>query len=281
MDDDQQREPDEVQMRAARQQEAQAALAEFHEQRRRDIEERRQRNRAREESATARAASDLGGARPSAGAGVDLSALLGALTSGPSAADVGGSRPSAGAGVDLSALLGALTAGPSAADIGGARPSAGAGLDLSALLGALPSGLSAGDLQQAPPALQQILRGHPSLLPASGASAAASSAPVQAAAPKPAVRVREAGSTSFRRVVLQDSSNGAEEGQAGGGSTSFVEVEARVCAKFRNVRGPDGNELGERRLVKLVRISDSLEVADDEDVLVLQDGDELEATFAA
>jgi len=100
-----------------------------------------------------------------------------------------------------------------------------------------------------------------------------------------AVRVREVGGTAFRRVVLRDAEveHVAQQvkHEVQGGPPSFAEVESRLCTKFRTARGPDGTEVGPRRLVTLVRLSDSLELGDDEDVALLHDGDELEATFAA
>merc|ERR1712146_476183 len=109
----------------------------------------------------------------------------------------------------------------------------------------------------------------------SGAAAGASSSSAASSSePQPfAVRVREAQSerATFRRVVLAEA---VTEGQPKAEMT-FEEVERRVCAKFKSSRGSDGSEAGLRRLVALVRIKDSLEVADDEDVSLLVDGDEL------
>eukprot|EP00931_Biecheleriopsis_adriatica_P120083 TRINITY_DN95230_c0_g1_i1.p1 TRINITY_DN95230_c0_g1~~TRINITY_DN95230_c0_g1_i1.p1 ORF type:complete len:234 (-),score=68.60 TRINITY_DN95230_c0_g1_i1:85-786(-) len=108
-----------------------------------------------------------------------------------------------------------------------------------------------------------------------------SSSPAAAAAGPPgpspiAVRVREAGveNSAFRRVLLR-----AADG-ASAGPPTFAQVESLVAAKFASSRRPDGSEVGLRRLVTLIRLSDNLQVADDEDVAELSEGDELEATFA-
>merc|ERR1712216_158941 len=98
--------------------------------------------------------------------------------------------------------------------------------------------------------------------------------------PQPfAVRVREAQCerASFRRVVLAD----ADAERSAKLVLTFAELETRVCSKFKSSRSSEGAEAGLRRLVALVRIRDSLEVADDEDASLLADGDELEATFAS
>merc|ERR1719507_2176046 len=121
-----------------------------------------------------------------------------------------------------------------------------------------------------------------SSLPAmSGATLASGVAmPTAPAPPSPqalAVRVREPGSTTFRRVVLSDT----EAIQSAQTPPSFQQVEARINQKFRTARGPDGIELGPRKLVRLVRICDCLEVGDDEDTALLQADDELEVTFAS
>merc|ERR1740129_701611 len=122
-------------------------------------------------------------------------------------------------------------------------------------------------------------------LAAAGSASSAAPAPAaQASSAQPmAVRVREAGSASFRRVVLQAAESAGAEGGGGApaGPPCFQEVEKRICTKFSSSRGQDGQEVGLRRLVTLVRIADSLEVADDEDAALLRDGDEMEATFAA
>ncbi|CAE8674867.1 unnamed protein product [Polarella glacialis] len=93
------------------------------------------------------------------------------------------------------------------------------------------------------------------------------------------VRVREASqpSSAFRKVVLR------KEGESGSdlASVAFKKVESSICSKFSSARGSDGIEVGLRRLVTLVRLSDNLQVGDDEDAAELVDGDELEATFAA
>jgi len=134
-------------------------------------------------------------------------------------------------------------------------------------------------------ALQQLLSSRlmggsmQSSLPTMLGATLASGAAMPTAAPVPptpqalAVRVREPGTATFRRVVLSD----AEAIQP----PSFQEVESRINQKFRTARGPDGNELGPRKLVRLVRICDCLEVGDDEDTALLQADDELEVTFAS
>merc|ERR1740121_276645 len=111
-----------------------------------------------------------------------------------------------------------------------------------------------------------------------GVAAAAACPPAAKEQPALAVRVREVGAASggaFRRVVLR------AKGADGEGAPSFAEVERRVADKFRSARGLDGQDLGPRRLVALVRLRDSLEIADDEDAALLEDGDELEAKFVA
>jgi hypothetical protein len=55
---------------------------------------------------------------------------------------------------------------------------------------------------------------------------------------------------------------------------TFSEVKACICEKFKRV--PDQPAPA---LIKLVRIADRLEVIDDQDSLLLAEGDELEATF--
>mmetsp|Transcript_91971 Transcript_91971/g.297621 ORF Transcript_91971/g.297621 Transcript_91971/m.297621 type:complete len:246 (-) Transcript_91971:89-826(-) len=216
--------------RAAIRRQAEADLAEFHERRKREIQERQQRNRERTEASSA-------GARP---AEVPANLLSGALA----AAAAG-----AGGGAGLPPAIQAALANPAAA---------------AALQQALSGGMAGLSLA-------------PGQMPGSASGSAGSAA----APPQLAVRVREAGSTSFRRVVLRPvTDEGAQEGGPAGPPT-FAEVEARVCAKFRSARGPDGAEVGPRRLVTLVRLRDSLEVADDDDASLLQDGEELEATFAA
>merc|ERR1712187_538279 len=86
------------------------------------------------------------------------------------------------------------------------------------------------------------------------------------------IRVREAGNerNTYRQLSISPEN----------GNISFRQIEARVVAKFKTSRGSDGVELGARRLVALVRVVDRLEVADDEDVGLLKEGDELEASFA-
>lgn len=89
--------------------------------------------------------------------------------------------------------------------------------------------------------------------------------------PQLAVRVREAGLAAggpFRRVVLR-----ADPGEA----LSFVKVGQCIAGKFS---GPGRDSQGvARRLVALVRLRDSLSLADDADIEELREGDELEATF--
>lgn len=87
------------------------------------------------------------------------------------------------------------------------------------------------------------------------------------------LRVREAGFGFFRRVQLPIA-------QPGRANSTFKEVELRVCEKFRTAKGADGMEVGFRPLVSLVRISDQLEIGDDEDICLLANDDEMEATFA-
>uniref|UniRef100_A0A7S4SQN1 Uncharacterized protein n=1 Tax=Alexandrium monilatum TaxID=311494 RepID=A0A7S4SQN1_9DINO len=234
---------EEEQKRAAIRQQAEADLAMFHERRRREIEERRQQNRKRAEGATSEAEAQAiqGALAGEASTGGAVGALLQAVMSNPSAAA-------------------AVQQAVAAAGSGAALP-----LRVNELLAALPQ--------------------------SAAAAPSAPLAPVTPSGPSQfALRVREAGSASFRRVVVGRAAPEAADGgpsaeREGGGdgckSPSFTEVECSVCAKFRSVRGPDGSEVGSRRLVTLVRIGDCLEVADDEDVALLQDGDELEATFAA
>ncbi|CAK9038880.1 unnamed protein product [Durusdinium trenchii] len=104
---------------------------------------------------------------------------------------------------------------------------------------------------------------------APSAASAASSAPTPA--PVGAVRVREVGESSFRKVLLP------------GGSMchSFSELETLVSAKFASKRGLDGQEMGPRPLVFLIRLRDQLQICDDEDLVELKDQEELEATFAS
>lgn len=90
-----------------------------------------------------------------------------------------------------------------------------------------------------------------------------------------AVRVREGEDVGqgFRRVVLRSADAKVSE-------LNFDEVEKRISAKFKSTRGLDGEEIGLRRIVSLVRISDKLQIGDDEDVALFREGDELQATFA-
>jgi len=211
--------PAEEQRRAEIQQKAKEDLAKFHEQRRREIEERQLRNRARSEPVPA------------------------APTSAPCQ---GSSLPDG--------FVAAAMADPSKA---------------AALQQLLSSRLMGGSMQSSVPAML-------------GATLA-SGATMPTAAPAPslpqalAVRVRELGGTTFRRVVLSD----VEATQSAQAPPSFQQVESRINQKFRTARGPDGIELGPRKLVRLVRICDCLEVGDDEDTALLQADDELEVTFAS
>jgi len=211
--------PAEEQRRIEIQRKAKEDLAKFHEQRRREIEERQSRNRARAEPAPA------------------------APTSAPS---LGSSLPEG--------FVAAAMADPSKA---------------AALQQLLSSRIMGGAMGSA----------LPTMLGASSASGTTkpTAAPVPPAPQALAVRVRELGSTTFRRVVLSD----AEAIQSAQGPPSFEQVESRINHKFRTARGPDGVELGPRKLVRLVRTCDCLEVGDDEDTALLQDGDELEVTFAS
>eukprot|EP00439_Symbiodinium_sp_Y106_P040748 s3644_g5.t1 len=114
--------------------------------------------------------------------------------------------------------------------------------------------------------------------PAVAAALQGKAAPVAAAAAvrkKVELRVREVGDAgaSFRRVVLT-------EGTPRTGTT-FSQVESRVSEKFASKRDTTGREVGLRPLVSLIRLRDNLQIGDDEDVEQLEDGDELEATFAA
>lgn len=90
------------------------------------------------------------------------------------------------------------------------------------------------------------------------------------------VRVCEAASQSgaFRRIAVPPVA-------ADSATSRFAQLEAAVCEKFSTARGPSGKEMGERRLVSLVRIKDQTEIADDEDVALLSEGDELKATFVS
>merc|ERR1712039_194694 len=126
------------------------------------------------------------------------------------------------------------------------------------------------DLSALAPMLQQVLATAAAPQPASASTASAATA---SGASSLTLRVCEAGGerNTFRQVTVQ-----REDGRL-----SFQQVETRIAAKFRSSRGPDGKELGLRRLVALVRIADKLEVADDEDVELLKEADELEASFAA
>merc|ERR1711870_344 len=117
--------------------------------------------------------------------------------------------------------------------------------------------------------LQQVLANNAT---SQVASAAATPASTGSGANSLSLRVREVAGErdAFRQVTVP-----SEDGRL-----SFHQVETRIAAKFRSSRGPNGKELGLRRLVALVRIADKLEVADDEDVELLKEGDELEASFA-
>lgn len=212
---------EEERLRAERRSRAEAELAAFSEQRKREIEERQLRNREREAAAAVAAKSSQ---QSTFQVTPDLAAMAATLSAGGNSS--GGGLPAAFA---------SLMKDPSAAAM----------------------------LQQA--------------LPALAAQLSNSSSPSGSSAPSAfTVRVRESGSDrgTFRRVVL------AEE-QSGKSSVAFEEVERRICSKFQTSRKSDGSEVGARRLVTLVRLRDKLEVLDDEDATLLQEGDELEATFAA
>merc|ERR1712232_1438796 len=132
--------------------------------------------------------------------------------------------------------------------------------------------------QQALPALAGLTGG--CVLPAAANQAAPCGSSSSSSSRSLAVRVREAQSErgAFRRVVLIEAD---AEMSTQAPDLTFQQVEERICAKFKSTRGSDGLEVGQRRLIALVRIKDSLEVADDEDAGLLQEGDELEATFTA
>lgn len=104
------------------------------------------------------------------------------------------------------------------------------------------------------------------------------SEPIQTPGHKMSLKVRQAGvgAETFRRVVLHNLS------EAGPATFTFEELEERICNKFV-AKGPGfcASNAGRRaeRLTLLVRLRDALELIDDEDVQVLKEGDELEATF--
>lgn len=78
---------------------------------------------------------------------------------------------------------------------------------------------------------------------------------------------------AFRQIhfPVQRESDGCYLGPV----ANFVKLESLICAKFS---GADGNRA--RSLSTLVRLRDRLEIIDSEDVTLLQDGDELGATFS-
>merc|ERR1711879_797439 len=120
--------------------------------------------------------------------------------------------------------------------------------------------------------MQQALSGDSvaAAVPVAAPSASETSRPSESATLALRVRDRDGERDTFRQVSVP----------LEGGQATFAQVEARVAAKFRSSRGADGVELGLRRLAALVRLTDRLEIADDEDVALLRDGDELEACFA-
>mmetsp|Transcript_79628 Transcript_79628/g.174611 ORF Transcript_79628/g.174611 Transcript_79628/m.174611 type:complete len:642 (+) Transcript_79628:69-1994(+) len=101
--------------------------------------------------------------------------------------------------------------------------------------------------------------------------------PPKAAAGTLSIRVREKSSAAavdagaaaipFKRVALS------------GEALTFQALESNICSKFSASRGPDGQPVGLRQLVSLVRIKDNLEIGDDDDTTLIEDGDEFEAMF--
>lgn len=241
---------EEERLRQERRKKASAELAEFNGRLQREIKERQDRNR-QSRAALAGGQQDIApeDLRPSAGLadGGPLAAMLLAAAGGSSGA--AGARGSASqdascgsaAGLD-GGILGMLAADPAMLQAALADPAAAA-------------------------MLQEVMGG--GMGPVAPVSVLASVAATPAAL---AVRVRESCGErdTFRQVSVP-----FEDGRM-----SFAQVEARICAKFRSTRDADGVELGLRRLVALVRLADRLEVADDEDVGLLKDADELEVTFA-
>lgn len=104
------------------------------------------------------------------------------------------------------------------------------------------------------------------------------SEPIRTPGQTMSLKVRQAGvaAEAFRRVILLSRS------EAVPAAFTFKELEERICNKFE-AKGPascaSSNGRRVQRLTFLVRLRDALELIDDEDMQVLKEGDELEATF--
>lgn len=86
------------------------------------------------------------------------------------------------------------------------------------------------------------------------------------------LRVREANSdlNSFRQVRFPS----AFDGESLAPLPDFTKLESLICTKFQNKHNKQAS-----CVKSLVRLCDRLEIADSEDVTLLQDGDELEVAF--